>query len=85
MALQLELPPDVESHLLARAKEHGLSPEEYALTLLVSASKTVLNAPEAQPAPREKTLREVLSFLKDYPDLVLTRNKESMDHRSVDL
>jgi hypothetical protein len=82
MSLQLELPPDVESNLLAQASERGLSPEEYAVMLLVSASQ---GAQEMQPAPKKKALLEVLSFLNEYPNLVLTRDKEASDHRSVDL
>ena len=58
MTVKLELPPEIEAGLLARAQASGLSLELYAAQLLEHA------AAPPEPNPRDKSLVELFLPLR---------------------
>ena len=76
MTLKLDLPPTVESGLLAQAQEHGLSLEAYAALVLRERSAATPNR------PRKKSLVELFEPLRGL-HLDLSRNPST--GRLVDL
>jgi hypothetical protein len=62
MSITLNLKPEVESDLLARARASGMPLEQYLLSLVESARPTARNAADAGQPARVEAVRRMIEF-----------------------
>ncbi len=85
MTVTLQLRPEVEAGLLARAQANGMALEEYLLSLVEEAAVSSPQGPNrAGQNAREETVRRILEFGENYrlsPGQPITRQLLHEGHR----
>ena len=68
MTLTIELPDDQAGSLAAKARQHGLSTEQYAKQVLLQMARGPGYAPERVTMPREVLLTQILALRDSIED-----------------